>query len=103
MWLAILVITAMADVLYEHWSTTSNVATKMGAAAVVAITNSALLLGADKWLLRSEAIDRLCANCQGKLGLLTDALFYCQSGLTLILLFLIGLALRNRFRIGGPA
>src|SRR5205085_4684823 len=74
---------------------------RVGAALVVAITNSALLIGADKWLLRLEAIERLCQTCQGKFGLVADSLFYLQSGLSLLFFFLIGLGLRNRFRIGG--
>jgi hypothetical protein len=101
MWLVALITIATAVVLYGHW--TGNTLTSVEAAGIVALTNTALLLGADKWLLRAEAIDHLCSACQGKFGLLTDTFFYAQSGFSLILIFLIGLALRNRFRIGGAA
>jgi hypothetical protein len=100
-WLAALVAIAMTGISYTFWTTAFDMLTKQGAVAIVALTNAGLVLGADRWLLRAEAFDRLCGSCQGRLGLFADTLSYVQSGLSVSLLFLVGLALRNRFRIGG--
>jgi hypothetical protein len=69
------------------------------AALKVAFTNAALFLGADKWEIRSDAITKLCgAACKAEIN--ADPLAYVQSGISLLLLFLLALGLRNRFRIG---
>lgn len=83
--------------------TTAQVAlSKLGATLVLALTNAALLLGSDKWLLRVKAFQTLTGGDNEKsFGLLGETLAYGQSAFSLLLFFLIGLGLRNRFRIGG--
>jgi len=70
------------------------------AAANLSITNAALLVGADKWVLREVACQVLYHSRECKFGLLVDLLPYLQSLTSLFLAFLFGLGLRNRFRIG---
>ena len=58
MWLVALITIAMGVVLHGHLTVITM--TSLEAAGIVAFTNTALLLGADRWLLRVRAID-LCA------------------------------------------
>jgi hypothetical protein len=102
-WVALIIASLVIVLLLVPASGNTGMVDRWGAALVIAVTNSALLIGSDKWLPRMEAVERLCSSCQGKLGLAADSLFYAQSGLSLLLVFLIGLALRNRFRIGGSS
>lgn len=74
---------------------------KMGPLLVFAATNSALLIGAEKWAPRLDAIHILTGSRETELGLTADVLAYGQSAFSLLLIFFVGLALRNRFRIGG--
>jgi hypothetical protein len=71
---------------------------QVGAGLVLSLTDWALLLGADKWDTRIHAFETLCPNCMFGPG--AALLAYVQSAASLILLFLLGLGLRNRFRIG---
>jgi uncharacterized protein YjbI with pentapeptide repeats len=68
------------------------------ATITLSFTNTALLLGADKWTIRCDALQLLFGEC--KLSLIASLAAYVQSGLSLLLMFLIGLGLRNRFRTG---
>ena len=88
-------------IIEAHWRALDGDGAKLGASFVVATTNSALLLGADKWDLRARALKTIYPGSAADLGLLGSVLAYSQSALSLFLFFLIGLALRNRFRIGG--
>jgi hypothetical protein len=96
-WLLLgLTVVAAASIFLMH-SPTCAVA-QAWAALKVSSTNTALLLGADKWDIRSDAITKLCDACKTQLN--ADPLAYAQSGIGLLLLFLLALGLRNRFRIG---
>ena len=77
----------------------SSMLAKWGASIVLTLTNATLLVGSDKWTVRSKAFAAL--SSEPSLGLLGDTLASFQSACSLLLLFLIGLAIRNRFRIGG--
>ena len=69
------------------------------AAAVLSLTDWGLLLGSDKWETRTNAFKALCGEkCQFGSG--AALLAYIQSAASLALLFLLGLGLRNRFKIG---
>jgi hypothetical protein len=69
------------------------------AALALSLTDWALLLGADKWDVRSLAFDKVYGpGC--RFGLVGNLLAYGQSAVSLFLLFLLGLGLRNRFRAG---
>lgn len=83
------------------WSTLKAFITSMLACATVATTNIPLLIGADKWVLRSDAFQALGLGKDGSLGLVGGLLAYGQSAASLVLLFLIGLGLRNRFKVSG--
>jgi uncharacterized protein YjbI with pentapeptide repeats len=80
-------------------ATWSELLAKSAPILVLAATNSTLLIGSDKWLLREKAVKALYVD-GNSFGLYGELLAYGQSALSLLLLFLIGLALRNRFRIG---
>lgn len=97
-WLGLIVISMI--VLNSSLSSPPTSVQDWGAAAIVVVSNSALLLGSEKWLIRLEAVNWICPTCSGKFALGIEALFYIQSGLSLLLFFLVGLGLRNRFRIG---
>jgi len=64
---------------------------------VLALVDAALLIGSDKWAIRDKSLAGLCST---DYGLATYLLAYMQSGVSLVLVFLIGLGLRNRFRMG---
>jgi hypothetical protein len=67
----------------------------------MALADTALLVGSDKWELRMNALPEAVKACSFDYGLLQHVAALLQSGLGLVLLFLVGLGLRNRFRIGG--
>jgi len=69
---------------------------------VIAATNSFLLLGAEKWTLRTTALKVLCGK-NYEFPLFGQVLTYIQSAFSLLLFFLIGLAFRNRFRMSGSS
>jgi uncharacterized protein YjbI with pentapeptide repeats len=98
-WLAASTITAMAAVGMTS-STKLDALTELQALFAVSFSNSALLLGGDKWLLRAEALDVLGYHNGKTLGLSGELLAYGQSAFSLLLFVLVGLAIRNRFRIG---
>jgi hypothetical protein len=100
-WLIGLTSLATAIIALERWSLPENAVAKLGASAVLALTNVSLLIGSDRWLLRTKAFSTLGYGEERTFGLLGETLAYGQSALSLLLFFLIGLALRNRFRVGG--
>jgi hypothetical protein len=57
-----------------------------------------LLVGSEKWGLRAAAIGR--AVCSTDFGLWQHVGALLQSALSIVLVFLIGLGLRNRFKMG---
>ena len=67
-------------------------------ALVLALSNSVPFLGASNWWTNCNASTAF-RECE--LRALPALLAGVQSALSLLLLFLIGLGLRNRFRIGG--
>jgi len=71
------------------------------AAFRVALSNIALLIGGDKWGSRAAAVKQLWGSESTSFGALGDLAALGQSAVSLFLIFLIGLGLRNRFRIGG--
>ena len=104
MWLAASTIFAWGIIAATIPSQGALTPMKLIAALVLAFSNATLLIGSDKWALREEAFTILCGLCKPSgphFGLLGDLLAYAQSGFSLLLILLIGLALRNRFRIGG--
>lgn len=86
-----LTVTALVGMFLAMHSETSIAAMKLS------VTNAALLIGADKWSIRDSACEALygCRKC-----MFGSFLPYVQSTASLLLLFLVGLGLRNRFRIG---
>lgn len=98
-WLVVLTALSFAVIADAYAATWSDVLAKVVPMLVLATTNATLLVGSDKWLLRSEAFKTLGVDDK-TFGLSGELLAYGQSALSLLLLFLIGLALRNRFRIG---
>ena len=66
----------------------------------MALADTALLVGSDKWEIRISAVPQAVAACSTDYGLWQHVAALLQSGLGLMLLFLAGLGLRNRFRIG---
>ncbi|WP_421996606.1 pentapeptide repeat-containing protein [Reyranella sp.] len=66
---------------------------------MMSLADTALLVGSEKWELRAAALK--LAVCNRHFGLLEHVGALLQSLTGLILLFLIVLGLRNRFRIGG--
>jgi hypothetical protein len=91
----------MAGITNGRWATAREVLWNFAAVFQIALTNIWLLLGADKWTLRASAFKKLCGGCPSEFGVPGDLLAYSQSGFGLLLIFLIGLGLRNRFRVGG--
>jgi hypothetical protein len=83
------------------WASWDGVFSRLGECLVLAITNIPLLVGSDKWPLRTKAFEALGYDGEKSFGLFGETLAYGQSAFSLLLLFLVGLALRNRFRIGG--
>jgi hypothetical protein len=65
----------------------------------VSIADTFLLVGSEKWELRTKAIT--LAVCSRDFGLWQHVGALLQSALGLTLVFLIGLGLRNRFKMGG--
>ena len=63
---------------------------------VLSASDAGLLFGSDKWKVREAAI----VICNAQYGLCAYVAGYLQSLFSLVLLFLIGLGLRNRFRLG---
>jgi hypothetical protein len=64
----------------------------------MSLADTALLIGSDKWELRINALK--LAQCSRHFDMLEHVGALFQSGAGVVLLFLIGLGLRNRFRIG---
>jgi predicted RNase H-like HicB family nuclease/uncharacterized protein YjbI with pentapeptide repeats len=82
----------------------------LGTILAIAATNALALVGGEKSEARQEAFKKVfCAVGQSECGkeltltltLVGHWLVYLQGAFSLLLFFLIGLALRNRFRIGG--
>lgn len=93
---------SIATIAYSNWSWADGLWQRLIAFAVLAVTNATLLVGSDRWLLRAEAFKKIGFNSdQRSFSLAGESLAYAQSAFSLLMLFLIGLALRNRFRIGG--
>lgn len=98
--LAILTALAWTAIAENGWTLGSEHEEKLGASIVLATTNGLLLLGADKWQLRQQALELAYGNTTSSFSMLGSTLAYMQSAISLALIFLMGLALRNRFRIG---
>jgi hypothetical protein len=64
----------------------------------MSLADTALLVGSDKWELRLNALP--LARCSRHFDLLEHVGALFQSGAGVVLLFLVGLGLRNRFRMG---
>jgi len=104
-WLFAVTLSAATMIACAHWTGLDDMLSNLSAIVTLAITNAALLVGSDKWTIRLDAWEQLCASsphCKPKL-LLGNLLGYVQSAFSLFLLFLIGLGLRNRFRAGGSS
>ena len=95
---SVLLATAMIASMY--WDAPIPVLSRLAAAFELGITNATLLVGSERWAPRLNAFDVLCPGVAPRFGHVGDILAYLQSAFSLLLLFLIGLALRNRFRIG---
>src|SRR5262249_30384946 len=101
MWLLGLFVISTAVIASMKAQSLTGFVSKLAPALALAFTNARLLLGSDKWELRKEGFEHLCGSCKANFGLWGDLLAYVQSSLSLLFILLIGLALRNRFRIGG--
>lgn len=66
----------------------------------MAVADTGLLVGSEKWAIRAGALPEAVKACSYEYGWWQHAGALLQSGVGLALLFLIGLGLRNRFRIG---
>ena len=100
-WFASSLMLSTAVIAHTYSDSPRAMLSKFAPSLVLAFTNATLLLGSDKWELRKEGFEALCGSCKPQLGLVGDLLAYAQSSFSLLLILLIGLALRNRFRIGG--
>jgi hypothetical protein len=99
-WLVASTLLAAGFIAITYAATARDAISKFAPALALAFTNATLLLGSDKWELRKEAFEALCGPCKAQFGLLGDLLAYAQSSFSVLLILLIGLALRNRFRVG---
>src|SRR5580704_1239515 len=98
-WLVLLTLFAAVQTVFQHWPRWEAMTGRIEPALVLSATDAALLLGSDKWGIRGDACDALYgAKCNFSLGV--GILAYAQSAVSLFLLFLVGLGLRNRFRTG---
>jgi len=64
----------------------------------MSIADTFLLVGSEKWGLRAVALERAVCNTDFGLWQHVGALLQSAFGVTLV--FLIGLGLRNRFKMG---
>lgn len=101
LWLVLIVALSAVSLARENKLSLDDAWEKRDAILVVAGTNCALFLGAEKSDLRKKALEVLKPKGSDDLSLSREAVAYFQSAISLLLMFLIGLALRNRFRVGG--
>lgn len=100
-WLGLTTGISAVAIAIDRWSRTGTVFEKAAASLMLAITNTTLFLGVDKWEIRKDAARILYGTDTANFGFLGDTLAWLHSGFSLLLFFLIALALRNRFRVGG--
>lgn len=112
-WLAGSIVAAAISILVQHADKLPRyqdpaIVVTVGKILAVSATNAVALVGGEKLEARQEALKNVfCPTSEPECGknlTLTLAghwLVYLQSAFSLLLFFLIGLALRNRFRIGG--